>query len=63
MRQRFPSPLSDRIRPLDAQFDISTTSGAAFRDAWETNPFISALTASELNEARGLGDAVFIINK
>ena len=63
MPQRFPSPLSDRIRPIDAQFDISTTSGAAFRDAWETNPFISALTSSELNEARGLGDAVFIINK
>ena len=63
MPQQFPSPLSNKIRPFDAQFDISTTAGAAFRDAWETNPFVSALTSSELNEARGLGDAVFIINK
>ena len=63
MPQQFPSPLSNKIRPFDAQFDISTTAGAAFRDAWETNPFVSALTSSELNEARGLGDAVFLINK
>tara|TARA_B100001123_G_scaffold449834_1_gene617009 strand:+ start:407 stop:2188 length:1782 start_codon:yes stop_codon:yes gene_type:complete len=62
MPQRFPSPLSNQIRPFDAQFDISTTAGAAFRDAWETNPFISALTSLELNEARGLGYE-FIINK
>ncbi len=59
MPQRFPSPLSNQIRPFDAQFDISTTAGAAFDDAWETNPFISALTSAELNEARGLGYKFF----
>ena len=63
MPQQFPSPLSNRIRPFEAQFDISTTAGAAFRDAWETNPLISMLTSSDLNEARGLGSAAFIINK